>query len=101
MHRDYQKRYYAENRDLYIQQARESYRHLYAVLQRLKTLVGCANCGYRASSAALQFHHRNPANKNGVISAHIRRGRKALKVELAKCIVLCANCHAIEHYEQT
>jgi hypothetical protein len=24
----------------------------------------------------------------------------AIKREIAKCIVLCANCHHIEHYDQ-
>ena len=61
----------------------------------VKTAIGCEVCGYHEHSSALQFDHINPELKE----FHVSRGRdytwdKFLK-EIAKCRVLCANCHAI------
>lgn len=67
------------------------------LLRQTKLASGCARCGYRDNVAALQLHHRDPATKiRGALSAHTSRPR--LEREIAKCDVLCANCHAVEHY---
>jgi hypothetical protein len=52
-------------------------------------------CGYDRSPAALQFHHVDPKEKVFSLS---RRGvtiaLEAARAEAAKCVLLCANCHA-------
>ena len=61
----------------------------------------CAHCGYSDCLAALDFHHENKDDKNGLVSSIIyKHGRKAAKEEAAKCILLCANCHREFHYLQ-
>lgn len=58
----------------------------------------CNNCGYDRSIAALEFHHRDPAEKDFAIGgAGTTRSFEAIKVELDKCDLLCANCHREEH----
>ena len=57
----------------------------------------CFKCNYNACLAALEFHHRNPTEKDFTIS-HVRRDFKTVKVELDKCLLLCANCHREIHY---
>lgn len=63
----------------------------------LKT--ACANCGFD-HPAALHFHHKE--HKKLKISGIFNKisNISVVKAELAKCIVLCANCHAIEHWDQ-
>ena len=55
----------------------------------------CLLCGYNASVAALHFHHVDPSQKGFNIS---RQGRTIslarARAEAAKCVLLCANCHA-------
>ena len=55
----------------------------------------CALCGYDKYIGALQFHHLDPAEKAFSIS---REGTTValdqLRGEAAKCVLLCANCHA-------
>ena len=59
----------------------------------------CINCGYNKCAAALQFHHKDPAIKSFDISvAGFTRSWQKIKEELDKCDVLCANCHAEEHW---
>jgi hypothetical protein len=59
----------------------------------------CLLCGYDKCIAALGFHHRDPSTKAFGIGAKLASyGIDRLRVEAAKCDLLCANCHAeIEH----
>jgi hypothetical protein len=56
---------------------------------------GCALCGYSRYAGALQFHHIDPKTKSfAVTGAGIARSLARSRAEAAKCILLCANCHA-------
>jgi hypothetical protein len=62
----------------------------------VKMLGGqCSICGYNKCNKALQFHHLDPNEKEFRIS-NASSWKKA-KVELEKCILVCANCHAEIH----
>jgi hypothetical protein len=78
-----------------------------AMLRAHKAAVGCRDCGER-DPIVLDLHHRDPDEK----SPRLRyRGRShstglidmslaALMEELAKCDVLCANCHRRETHRR-
>jgi hypothetical protein len=68
-------------------------------------LHGCADCGAKPVQAGgeltmeeLQCHHRDPRNKgrHGVAGA-CRQAYDVLFEELAKCDVVCADCHKARH----
>ena len=65
-----------------------------AVLDEIRLAAGCADCGYREHPRALQFDHVR-GEKLFDISAGNHKSKAALEVELAKCEVVCANCHSI------
>jgi transposase-like protein len=55
----------------------------------------CAICGYDRCDAALQFHHRDPAQKEFSLGVRgVTRGIDKLREEAKKCVLLCATCHA-------
>jgi excisionase family DNA binding protein len=55
----------------------------------------CSICGYDRYVGALQFHHRDPADKRfGVGERGLTRSIAVVRAEAAKCVLLCANCHA-------
>ena len=55
----------------------------------------CSLCGYDRYVGALQFHHRDSAEKLfGVGERGLTRSLEAVRAEVAKCVLLCANCHA-------
>ena len=55
----------------------------------------CASCGYDTCVAALQFHHLDPASKDFALSNEgVTRSIVRARAEAAKCVLLCANCHA-------
>ena len=80
--------------------AERKYR-LYEYLQQIKTKARCKYCGEN-HPAVLQFHHRNPEEKEFDVSSfvyHQKGGLAKLEAEIAKCDILCANCHLKHHYE--
>lgn len=62
----------------------------------------CEKCGYDKCEGALQFHHLNPQEKEFSLSHINLNGEtvslETLYLEVDKCLLLCANCHAEEHY---
>lgn len=64
----------------------------------------CAECGFEATEktiAAFDFHHVNPSEKEYTPSDVLMfQKSKALKA-LDKCILLCANCHRILHFDES
>jgi len=57
----------------------------------------CIKCGYNKCVDALDFHHLDPLQKEFRISDWNIRSWERIKKELDKCVLLCANCHALEH----
>lgn len=71
----------------------------------------CFKCGYDKCLASLDFHHIDPSQKDFTICNYLRKlllknnelrekAWQEIKVELDKCLLLCANCHRELHYEE-
>ena len=58
----------------------------------------CQCCGYSTCIQALEFHHLNPEEKEINFGSNTNLGWGAVKEELKKCILVCANCHREIHY---
>lgn len=68
------------------------------VKRRLAQEAGgcCRICGFKEHQAALQLHHRDPSQKLFHLSDKgVTRGIGRMRVEARKCVLLCANCHAL------
>ena len=57
----------------------------------------CERCGYDKCLASLDFHHRNPDEKEHNPSDMMDWSKDRVKKELDKCSILCSNCHREEH----
>lgn len=63
----------------------------------------CNHCGYKENFSGLDFHHKDPKEKENTIHQLMKSGVptpervKVLEDELIKCVVLCATCHRVEH----
>jgi len=49
----------------------------------------------------LVFHHRDKTKKDNDVASLLNNSWKRLKEEIAKCQVLCENCHKKFHYSET
>lgn len=67
-----------------------------AFLNDYKNSCSCLTCG-ETCNACLDFHHLEPDGKRDNISALRNKTLALLKAEIAKCIVLCSNCHRKFH----
>jgi transcription elongation factor Elf1 len=69
------------------------------ILAELGKKYECEVCGYDRNSAAITFHHLDPAEKEfGIAQMSKTISESKLKEEIKKCVVLCHNCHMEEHY---
>lgn len=60
----------------------------------------CERCGYDKYIGALEFHHKDPEQKDfGISNKGHSRSWEVVKNELDKCSILCSNCHKEVHYE--
>lgn len=59
----------------------------------------CVTCG-ETRIPCLQFHHVSPNEKDYAPSQMRMFALERIQEEVAKCIVLCANCHAVITAEQ-
>jgi hypothetical protein len=77
----------------------------YAVKYKIIIQLGgkCVRCGYNDLThlSVFDFHHRDPKQKLFGMNNLINSGRSynELLTEVAKCDLLCRNCHAIVHDE--
>ena len=60
----------------------------------------CEGCGYSKCAGALEFHHRDPNEKDFTLSG-IKKTKlnDEIRNELDKCDLLCANCHREAHWK--
>ena len=57
----------------------------------------CEICGYDKSIWSLQFHHKDPIEKDFTIGSSSVLSFDKIKNETDKCLLVCANCHAEIH----
>jgi len=58
----------------------------------------CFACGFEGLAAVFEFHHLDPAQKEfGITQDGIPHRWDKVVAELAKCVMLCANCHREVH----
>lgn len=68
-----------------------------AFLREYKISCGCADCGYSAHHAALEFHHQGDDKE---INLSFAKSLAQAQSEMAKCVVLCSNCHRVRHWRE-
>lgn len=97
-HKEYVHEHYLKNKDDYIaRRKRDRWKErprAVALMNELKS-SGCILC-HENRTPCLDFHHINPEEKKYNISELV--SLKKIKEESKKCIILCRNCHSMEHY---
>lgn len=100
-HRKYYKEYYERRREYHYERNKKRTESIRNYIRELKSTLACIKCGEN-HPGCLEFHHRNPKTKTIEISLCDRLGWsiKRIQKEIAKCDVLCANCHKKLHWEE-
>ncbi len=97
-HRKLRKQYYEKNKTIEIRRLKKARKNKKEWFRNYKKKLECEKCGENRP-ATIQFHHLFD-NKEGEISKMVAKGfsEKRIIEEIAKCEVLCANCHMQEHF---
>jgi len=82
---------------------KSNYNSVYNYRRRLKEKLvqykggKCEICGYDKCISALDFHHLNPSEKDFNLASSKVLSFEKCKLEVDKCILVCANCHREIH----
>lgn len=84
------------NRDAENQYNRDRYQRNVEFVRSQKT-GPCADCGIVYPHYVMDFDHRG--DKRRIISNMTRYSLESIKAEIAKCDLVCANCHRIRTFK--
>ena len=70
------------------------------LVNRWKVMKGCSCCGFKGQHFQLDLDHVDPSTKYGQNHRAYEPNWKLdrIKKELAKCVILCANCHRLKTF---
>lgn len=98
--KQYRRDHYLENKQKYIDKAKVYTQNCVDWFNEFKQKLKCERCP-EDRYWVLDFHHKDPNEKDVEVSLLVRKGnKKKLIEEINKCIVLCANCHRDLHFQE-
>ena len=103
--RAYQRQHYQDNKERYAESQRRKRQRAKEFIAAYKLGKKCTRCPPEHAEghpACLEFHHtgNNGEKEIQVSQAMYYWGVERIKREIAKCELICANCHRKLHYEE-
>jgi len=93
-----------KNKEHYDKWSKERIKKNTAAIQKLKEETPCFDCKNKFPHYIMQFDHV-PERGLKLFSIAVKAGNRTIQAptmarELAKCDILCANCHSIRTYKR-
>lgn len=92
------KNHYNANKEQYLLRRDESTERKKDYVRSLKENATCKDCGNKYPHYILQFDHVETKTEN--VSVLVSNSWNKLLAEIAKCDIVCANCHAARTYHR-
>lgn len=86
------------NRHLGCAYCKKDYTKRMLILNKLKSNP-CSDCGIIYQPCQMDFDHKDPKTKYFTIGAVLRRKMSIFQAELAKCDLVCSNCHRLRTHK--
>lgn len=96
----YQKAYYAANKELYAERTKTAREKRREYVNGIKTNNPCVDCGQKYHYCQMQFDHIGDDKIADINKLMKTRSIETVKAEIAKCELVCANCHAIRTWKR-
>lgn len=93
--RQYCKDHYQNNKDYYANRNKALKARNKEFLDKFKSETPCADCNKTYPPCVMDFDHLNGDEKLIEISKMLNYSRPGLEKEIAKCELVCSNCHRI------
>lgn len=88
------RKHYLANKDYYLERNRRYRKELSSFVNYIKETTPCSDCAEHYPYYVMDFDHLDGYIKDGLVSYFTKTGRiEAMKREIEKCEVVCANCH--------
>jgi hypothetical protein len=98
--REYQRNYQKNNRKILYAKQRERHSRQKEFIRKLKD-VPCADCGLRYPHYVMDFDHITGEKKYNLSRLmKVTASWKTIKEEVAKCEIVCSNCHRIRSWKR-
>lgn len=99
--KEYQRQWHQKNRTKRLAIEKERRKEMAEWFADFKSTLSCTRCPEK-HIATLDFHHLDPTEKEAGITklVHGKSSKERILSEMAKCIVLCSNCHRKLHYDE-
>lgn len=93
--------HYERNKDSYLEKNKEIRERNRAYVRSIKESGACSDCGI-SDFRVLDFDHLPGQEKRAEVSRMVAYGFsiESIKKEIAKCDLVCANCHRIRTHER-
>lgn len=99
-HAEYSREHYQNNKQKYAAK-RLTYQHRMAqFIQELKATTPCTDCGIKYPQYVMEFDHLPEFEKLASVSSMTSAGMDKVLAEIAKCEIVCANCHATRTWKR-
>lgn len=100
-HNIYKKQHYKDNKQKYIDNSSKNrIKFKLWFIEEIKSKLSCKICE-ESRHWVLDFHHRDPSQKDLEVSNLLNKmSKEILLEEIKKCDTLCANCHRDLHYKE-
>ena len=100
-YRNRQAEHYKKNKGAYIESNRKRRNNIRAVLNSLKENKPCADCRGTFLPCQMDWDHVDPSTKiGGVSNLASRHYLNRTLEEIAKCELVCANCHRLRTWKR-
>jgi hypothetical protein len=100
--REYDRDYHRRTRPIRLAQKKRYWADVIEWYRGLKTNKPCVDCGGIFHYAAMEWDHRPGTDKVAEVSTVVAKTRSKRRVleEIAKCDLVCANCHAVRTHNR-
>ena len=68
-------------------------------IRSIKESQSCEICS-ESRAVCLDFHHRDRSTKSFSVGLHSNRSFATIDAEIAKCMIICSNCHRVLHNQE-
>lgn len=96
------RKHYYSNKDKYLERNKKYRIEIKKYIRELKESNPCLDCSVSYPYYVMDFDHMDGKEKENNINYLSSTGRiGALKKEIVKCEIVCANCHRVRTHDRT
>lgn len=96
--KDYAKQHYLDNKEMYFKAAKALGKRKRDFINDLKSRTPCVDCKQYFPFYVMQFDHVIGEKLFNIGNKCEQVGWATLKAEIAKCEIICGNCHLTRSY---